>query len=233
MQQAIQQTKIPNKAISLKVTLMVALGSALEYYDFIIYGMLAKYLSFIFFPVNDNFSTNIQTFSVFAMGYLARPLGGTVIGMISDIYGRKKAFLLIMLMMAFSTFAIGLLPTYNTYGIISPILLILCRLVQGISFGAELPGASVIVNEFSQNNGIKGRLFSILLSSTSLGSLVALLVLTVLTQNFSDIEIKNGLWRLPFLLGGGLAIISFYIRKQISETPEFLLIQAQVKTEKQ
>ncbi|WP_342269956.1 MFS transporter [Rickettsia endosymbiont of Orchestes rusci] len=186
------QGKFKNNSISLKVALLTSLGSGLEYYDFVIYGMMAKYLSDIFFSMHDSLSGIIQTFIVFAVGYLIRPFGGTIIGMIADTYGRKKTF--------------GLL---------------LCRLCQGISLGAELPGATTIISEYAPANKL-GRLCSVMLSSISIGALMATAMVAILNKLYSYKEIIEWVWRVPFIIGGVLAIISYYIRKNISETPEFL-----------
>lgn len=204
-----------------KVALLASLGSGLEYYDFVIYGMMVKYIGDIFFPNHLEFISIMQAFSVFAVGYLIRPVGGVIFGMIADSYGRKKSFILVMLTMALSTLAIGLLPTYEQAGIIAPILLVICRLFQGVSFGAELPGAATIVSEFAPK-GRLGRLSSLVLSSTSLGSLLAVFTLSMLASNFTYVEITNNIWRIPFIIGGVLAVISFYIRNNITETPEFM-----------
>lgn len=205
----------------LKIALFAALGSGLEYYDFVIYGVMAQYLSELFFSVSDAFSAQLQTCSIFAVGYLARPFGGTVVGMIADIYGRKKAFLLVMFMMAFATAAIGCLPTYEQVGIFAPIALLLLRICQGLSFGAEMPGATTIVSEFAPQNK-RGLLSSVILSSTTMGALLATGMLALLTHYFSQEEMLRGLWRVPFLLGGLLAMSAYYIRRGLCETPEFI-----------
>ncbi len=205
----------------LQVAFFASLGSAFEYYDFVIYGMMAKYFREVFFPHQDESMLMMQTFTIFAVGYLVRPFGGTFVGMIADVYGRKKTFIVIMLTMSFSTLAIGLLPSYNQIGILAPIGLLLLRICQGLSFGAELPGATTIVSEFAPKNKL-GKLCSILVSSTSIGAILASFVLTILTNLFSEQDIVNGLWRLPFIIGGVLAIVSYYIRKNIFETPEYL-----------
>lgn len=213
--------KNTNGNVPLKVALFTSLGSGLEYYDFVIYGMMAKYLSDIFFSVNDSSSSMIQTFIVFAVGYLIRPFGGTIIGMIADTYGRKKTFILVMLSMGFSTMGIGLLPSYKQIGILAPIGLLIFRLCQGISLGAELPGATTIISEYTPASKL-GRLCSVMLSSISIGALMATAMVAILNKLYTYQEIIEWAWRIPFILGGILAIISYFIRKNISETPEFL-----------
>lgn len=206
---------------ALRNTIYTAIGSGLEYYDFVIYGMMAKYLAVIFFQDQGSTMQLVQTFLIFATGYLVRPIGGFLIGLYADIYGRKKAFLGSTLAIAIATMTIGLLPSYNQIGISATIILLICRVIQGISFGAELPGATIISLEHS--TGKFGKLCSIILSSTTLGSLFALMILTLLTNYFEFKQIvENGLWRIPFILGGVLGFINYYFRKNISETPQFL-----------
>lgn len=212
---------------SYRIALFASLGSGLEYYDFVIYGMMTKYLSELFFPNANGFIAQLQTCGIFAAGYLARPFGGTLVGMMADIYGRKKAFLVVMFMMAFATTAIGFLPTYEKAGILAPIALLLLRICQGLSFGAEMPGASTIVSEFSPRHKW-GMLSSIVLSSTTVGALLATAMLAVLSHFFDHEAILSGLWRIPFLMGGCLAISAYYIRRNLTETPEFII--AETKT---
>lgn len=203
-----------------RVTLLASLGSTLEYYDFVIYGMMAAYLGAVFFPSQDASLAALQSFSVFAVGYFARPLGGTLIGIIGDRLGRKPAFLLATSLMAGSTLAIAALPTYETAGILAVLLLITCRILQGLSFGAELPGAMTIVGEFSPAHQ-KGRRISLVIASTSLGALLASGVLYAATAFFSRQDMITWGWRLPFLLGGILGLCLIKARHTLQETPIF------------
>ena len=205
------------------ITLLAALGSGLEYYDFVIYGMMAKYLGALFFPSHDGISSMVQYFTIFTVGYWVRPLGGIVFGMVADLYGRKKAFSIVMLSMALSTLGMGLLPTYQQIGMAAPILMFIFRLLQGISFGAELPNAITIVSELDAKQSL-GKLCSCVLSSTAVGALFATSILAILTNLFDYEDILyHHIWRIPFLLGGILAVASYYIRREISETSEFLM----------
>lgn len=207
--------------LALKNTIYTAIGSGLEYYDFVIYGMMAKYLAVIFFQNQGPTVQLVQTFLIFATGYLVRPIGGFLIGLYADIYGRKKAFLCSTLAIAIATMTIGFLPSYNQIGVLSTIILLICRVIQGISFGAELPGATIISLEHS--TGKFGKLCSIILSSTTLGSLGALTILTLIANCFEFEQIiKHDIWRIPFIVGGILGFINYYFRKNISETPQFL-----------
>ncbi len=204
-----------------KATFLASLGAGLEYYDFIIYGMMAGYLSQLFFASDLAWIALLKAFGVFAIGYLARPFGGIVFGMIGDTFGRKKTFQTVMVLMAISTFCIGLLPTYAQIGTTASCLLVLLRLVQGLSFGAELPGALTVVCEYAKKQN-HGSYFGFVFSSVCLGSALASLVLFLLSSTIEQTQIMQWGWRIPFLLGGGLAIANYYIRKNLQETPEFL-----------
>jgi len=213
------------------VTLLASLGSALEYYDFVVYGIMATYLSVVFFPPQNYASAVLQTFLVFAVGYFARPLGGTVIGMVGDRFGRRPAFLISTTLMAAGTLFIALLPDYESFGIVSVFLLVVFRIMQGLSFGGELPGAMTIVAEFSPVSN-RGRRASLVVASTSLGALLASGVLSVLSMALSKEEIIAWGWRLPFLGGGILGLLLLIARKTIQETPIFESFQDRAKNRK-
>ncbi len=227
-------TSLPSAFTSqgLKTALLSSLGSGLEYYDFVVYGMMGAYLAPLFFPASSPLSSFLQTLSVFALGYLVRPLGGIVFGALADRYGRRQAFLKLMGLMAATTLSIGILPTYSQIGGLAPLLLVVCRIGQGISFGAELPGAIVLVSETSQEkNHSKG--CSWVISSTSLGALSASLVLFLLTTYFSQDQILEGIWRVPFLVGGVAALLFFFLRKNLKETHSFMQYMSGLKDKKQ
>ncbi len=207
-----------------KAAWLSSLGAGLEYFDFIIYGMMAEYLSTLFFVENEAWLGQIKTFAIFAVGYLARPLGGIFFGMTGDTFGRKKTFLTVMFLMAAATFGIGLLPTYAQIGGLAPCLLVFFRLLQGISFGAELPGAMTVVCEYAEKQN-QGACTSIVVASTSIGAMLASLVLYLLSGTISKDQILNWGWRIPFLLGGFLAVANYYIRNNLQETPEFSMLQ--------
>ena len=206
------------------VTLLASLGSTLEYYDFVIYGMMATYLSVVFFPPQEGSAAVLQSFLVFAVGYFARPLGGTIIGMIGDRFGRRPAFLISTTLMATSTLMIALLPSYEMFGETAILLLAGCRILQGLSFGGELPGAMTIVSEFSTEHR-KGRGASLVMASTSLGALLASGVLYALTTLLTREDIVSWGWRLPFLGGGILGLALLIARNTIQETPVFQALQ--------
>lgn len=192
----------------------------LEFYDFTLYGFFVAILSPLFFPASDPYTSLISGFGVFAVGFIPRPLGAILFGHIGDKYGRKNALTISIIFMALPTLMIGCLPTYQQIGLAAPILLILARLIQGICTGGEYNGAGIFIVEHTKTNK-KGFYGSILTASGILGSLLATLIGSFFTQKgFPDWS-----WRIPFILGGTLAVIGFYLRKNVSESPEFLAIE--------
>ncbi len=188
-----------------KTLTLAALGGALEFYDFIIFVFFAAVVSDLFFPVDmPEWLRQVQTFGIFAAGYLARPLGGIIMAHFGDKVGRKKMFSLSILLMALPTLAMGMLPTYQSIGIAAPLLLLLMRVLQGAAIGGEVPGAWVFVAEHVPRKRVGfacGTLTAGLTAGILLGSLVATLLNTVMSQD----AILAGGWRIPFFLGGSLA----------------------------
>lgn len=207
-----------------KNTILASLGVGFEYYDFIIYALMGVYLGDIFFQ-GDPASNDFYYFSIFSIGYLFRPLGGVVFGLISDKYGRKKSFSLLILAMAIATFTIGLLPTNKDFLALSVLILILARILQGVALGGELPNALVLVHESNRNNSVHS---GIITSSATAGNILALLVLFLLSKFLVKDEIVKWGWRIPFLFGGVLAAGCYFLRKNIHETNEFLKIKSEV-----
>jgi MFS family permease len=201
-------------------TIITSIGSALEYYDFVTYIMLASFLKTVFFPETDHLASMLNILAIFALGYIARPLGGVVFGYFGDRYGRKTTFLLAVLLMAFSILGIGLLPGYNTLGVFSPILLVIFRFIQGISQGAELPGAITFICEHAES-GHKGKRCGQVFMGVGVGSMLSAGVNYLLTTHLTHAQILAWGWRLPFLLGAVLAIVGYYLRRKTMETPAF------------
>lgn len=200
--------------------LPASIGAGLEYYDFIIYALLSVYLSQHFFPANNQAVSLIEVFGVFAVGYLLRPLGGLLFGHIGDRYGRKRALIIAMIGMALSTFCIGLLPAYQTLGIASPILLTLLRMLQGLSFGAELPGGITFIVEHARQRQ-RGFKSGLMIACVSLGAMFGSLLVFVLNQLINPQVMWDWGWRLPFLLGGLLAVVGYVMRRKAQETPQY------------
>ncbi|MEQ1556159.1 MAG: MFS transporter, partial [Gallionella sp.] len=167
----------------------------------------------------------LQTFGIFAAGYLARPLGGIVMAHFGDLLGRKKMFTLSILLMSVPTFAIGLLPTYAVIGIWAPILLLALRVMQGAAIGGEVPGAWVFVSEHVPPRHVGfacGTLTAGLTGGILLGSLVA----TAVNRSYSPAELLSEGWRVPFIIGGIFGFVSVWLRQYLHETPVFKELQA-------
>ncbi len=205
---------------------LAALGGALEFYDFIIFVFFAVVIGKLFFPADmPEWLRQLQTFGIFAAGYLARPLGGIVMAHFGDLLGRKKMFTLSILLMSVPTFAIGLLPTYAVIGIWAPIFLLALRVMQGAAIGGEVPGAWVFVSEHvpARHVGFAcGTLTAGLTGGILLGSLVA----TAVNRSYSPAELLADGWRVPFIIGGIFGFVSVWLRQYLHETPVFKELQA-------
>jgi MFS family permease len=204
-----------------RTLLLASLGGALEFYDFIIFIFFAVVIGQLFFPPDmPDWLRQAQTFSIFAAGYLARPLGGMVMAHFGDLLGRKRIFL-----MSVPTLLIGLLPTYAVVGIWAPLLLLLLRILQGAAIGGEVPGAWVFVAEHVRSRHVGfacGTLTAGLTGGILLGSLVA----TVVNKAYSPAEMLEFGWRVPFIIGGLFGLISVWLRQWLHETPVFRQMHA-------
>jgi MFS family permease len=208
-----------------KTLSLSALGGALEFYDFVIFVFFATVLGKLFFPADlPEWLRQLQTFGIFAAGYLARPLGGIVLAHFGDLLGRKRMFTLSIFMMAVPTLLMGLLPTYAQIGVWAPLCLLLLRVIQGAAIGGEVPGAWVFVAEHVPTRHI-GFACGTLTSGLTIGILLGSLVATLINQLFSPQELLDFAWRWPFLLGGVFGLFSVYLRGWLQETPVFAELQ--------
>ncbi len=205
----------------IKILGLSSLGGMLEFYDFIIFVFFTHIVSNLFFPSTlSSFWADINTYGVFAASYFARPLGGIIMAHFGDKSGRKRMFMLSILLMVIPTFALGLMPTFESIGYAAPIALLFIRILQGVAIGGELPGAWVFVCEHGAKKSLGFRLgifTSAVVSGILLGSVVTLIVNLIFTQQ----EIVEYAWRIPFIIGGIFGIISLYLRKFLHETPVF------------
>jgi MFS transporter, MHS family, proline/betaine transporter len=203
-----------------RIILSASLGTLLEWYDFSIYAYLAAIFARLFFPPTQANMALLWSYSVFAIGYIARPVGALLFGHFGDTQGRKKALSATILLMAISTLGIGLLPGYETLGILSPLLLILLRLLQGVAVGGEAFGSACFIIESIPTQ--KTGLFSSLIwASSVIGMLLASLVVFVTILFFQGELLYRLAWRLPFLLAALSGIIAYYIRSKTNETQAF------------
>ena len=207
-----------------RLILLASLGGALEFYDFVVYSQFARYIGLNFFPNDDEMVSLIVSFSVFAVGYFARPLGGIFFSHIGDRIGRRRVLIVTILAMSAATAGIGLLPTYAEWGITASILLVLLRIVQGFCLGGELPGAiSYVVETAPRRSGFSvGVVFFCVNTGVALAALLNLVVHEMLTPE----EIQAWGWRIGFLVGGGLGLVSFVLRLKLEESREFARIRA-------
>ncbi|MCG6577376.1 MFS transporter [Pseudomonas sp. AF32] len=205
---------------------LAALGGALEIYDFIIFVFFALTLSQLFFPPEmPDWLRLLQSFGIFATGYLARPLGGILMAHFADRLGRKRVFSLSILMMALPCLLIGVMPTYAQIGYFAPLLLLALRILQGAAVGGEVPSAWVFVAEHAPTQH-RGYALGFLQAGLTFGYLLGALTATVLARLFTPTEILDYAWRLPFLLGGVFGVIGVWLRRWLSETPIFMALQA-------
>src|ERR1700730_9212306 len=220
MQTSYSPSPRPLTLAEIRTLALASLGGALEFYDFVIFVFFAAVIGKLFFSASlPEWMREIQTFGIFAAGYLARPLGGVVIAHFGDIHGRKRMFTLSILLMAIPTLLIGCLPTYHAAGVVAPLLLLMMRVLQGVAIGGEAPGGWVFVAEHAQQRA--GLAIGLLTGGLSLGILLGSLVAVGLNATFSQAEIASGLWRLPFVLGGVFGFIAMFLRRWLNETPVF------------
>lgn len=208
-----------------KTLSLSALGGALEFYDFVIFVFFAAVVGKLFFPAEmPEWLRLMQTFGIFAAGYLARPLGGVIMAHFGDLLGRKRMFTLSIFMMAVPTLLMGLLPTYAQIGMAAPLLLLLLRLIQGAAIGGEVPGAWVFVAEHVPARHI-GFACGTLTSGLTFGILLGSLMATLINSLYSPEQVLDWAWRVPFLIGGVFGLFSVYLRQWLHETPIFAELQ--------
>jgi MHS family proline/betaine transporter-like MFS transporter len=210
----------PRAAGSRRAVTAAVLGNLLEWYDFAVYGYLALILAAHFFPKGDEVAALLATFAAFGVGFIVRPLGGILIGRLGDVKGRKAALMLTIFLMAAGTVLIGLLPSYQSIGIWAPALLVLARLVQGFAAGGEWGGATAFIVEWAPERR-RGLFGSFQQSSVAAGLLLGSGVTALLSSVLTADQLEAWGWRLPFLLGGILAPLGIYMRRNIEETPAF------------
>jgi MFS family permease len=209
-----------------KVILASSLGTIFEWYDFYLYGSLAVIIGAQFFSAFDPTTRNVFALLAFAAGFLVRPFGALVFGRIGDLVGRKYTFLITILIMGFSTFFVGLLPSYEQIGWVAPVLLIALRMAQGLALGGEYGGAAVYVAEHAPQ-GRRGFYTSFIQTTATVGLLLSLLVILTLRLWMGEEGFQRGTgypiagWRIPFLLSVVLLGISVWIRLQMHESPAF------------
>lgn len=211
-----------------------SVGTLIEWYDFYIFGSLATVIASQFFPNTNPTAALLSTLATFAAGFIVRPFGALVFGRLGDLIGRKYTFLLTLVLMGGSTFAIGLIPSYATIGFAAPILVLILRLLQGLALGGEYGGAATYVAEHAPANK-RGYFTSWIQTTATLGLFVSLGVI-LLTRHSLDADPETSIrkfnewgWRIPFLVSIILVVVSIYIRLKMNESPLFAKLKAEGK----
>ncbi|MFD6323792.1 MFS transporter [Streptomyces sp. NPDC058442] len=208
-----------------------ALGSALEWFDFSVYGALsATVFPQLFFPDLAPGTALLASFATFGVGLVARPLGGLVFGMLGDRLGRRNVLMFTLLLMGAASVLIGLLPTYATVGMVAPLALVTLRFLQGFALGGEHTGSQLMVMEHSasRRRGLAGALMSV---GSPISQVLATLTLTGLAAWLTEDQFTGWGWRIPFLLSVALIAVGYYIRHRVEETPAFLASESKSESE--
>ena len=192
-------------------------GNLVEWYDFYAYAFTSLYFAHSFFPKGDQTTQLLQTAAVFAIGFLMRPIGGYVFGFVADKFGRKTSMMISVLMMCAGSLAIALLPTYATIGKAAPVLLLLARMVQGLSVGGEYGTSATYMSEVAVP-GQRGFFASFQYVTLIGGQLLASLVILIVQQSMSDGDLRSWGWRVPFLIGALCALVALVLRASLHET---------------
>jgi len=208
-----------------------AAGTVIEWYDFYLYGVLAAFFSTQFFPKGNETAALLASLATFGAGFAVRPFGAAFFGRIGDIVGRKFTFLVTITVMGLSTAAVGVLPTYETIGILAPILLVTFRLLQGLALGGEYGGAAIYVAEHSRDEE-RGRSTSWIQTTATVGLLLALAIIFITRSSMSAEAFTSYGWRLPFILSAVLVVIALIIRMRLRETPLFSQLKAEGRSSK-
>jgi MFS family permease len=207
--------------LEIRTLSLAAIGGALEFYDFIIFVFFAQVIGKLFFAAAvADWVRQAQVFGIFSAGYVARPIGGIVMAHFGDTRGRKRVFVVSVLLMAVSTLLVGLLPTYQSIGTVAPLLLLFLRLLQGVAIGGEVPGAWVFVAEHARRGRV-GLAIGLLTCGLSFGILLGSFTTACLNHVFTRPQIAAGAWRIPFVIGGVLGFIAMWLRRWLAETPVF------------
>ncbi|HET6239231.1 MAG TPA: MFS transporter [Acetobacteraceae bacterium] len=202
-----------------------AIGQVFEIFDFVIYGFFAVAIGRAFFPSADPIASLLASFATFAVGFLMRPVGAMVIGWYGDRFGRRKALVITIGLMAFATGCTGLIPSYGLIGVWGAFLLVICRMLQGFSTGGEWGGAAAFLVEHAPS-GRRGLIGSLQQAATALGAMGATFSAAILTSTLSAESFFAWGWRIPFLIGFVLGPVGYYLRTRVAETPAFRRAEA-------
>jgi MFS transporter, MHS family, proline/betaine transporter len=218
--QATAATSVEDAATVRRAVIACAIGQVFEIFDFVIYGFFAVAIGRAFFPSTDPIASLLASFATFAVGFLMRPVGAMVIGWYGDRFGRRKALVVTVGLMAVATGATGLIPSYAAIGLLGPVLLLICRMLQGFSTGGEWGGAAAFLVEHAPT-GRRGLIGSLQQAATAIGAMCATFSAAILTTTLSAESFFAWGWRIPFLIGFVLGPVGYYLRTRVAETPAF------------
>ncbi len=204
-----------------KILVSSMIGNALEWYDFVLYVQFSTIIGKLFFPSDDPFTSLLATFGIFAVGFVMRPVGGILFGILGDKFGRKSALVFSILMMAIPTALIGFLPTYQQIGVAAPILLTLIRLLQGLALGGGFSGCMTFIVEHAPDEK-RGIIGSSTMFSLGAGVLLGIIVSLGFSTYLPEEEFMSWGWRLPFIISLAIGMVAFYIRNHVNESPIYL-----------
>jgi MFS family permease len=215
-----------------RVIFASSLGTVFEWYDFYLYATLAPFFAALFFPPGNDTAALLSAFATYAAGFLVRPFGAIIFGRLGDLAGRKYTFIVTILVMGIATFAVGLLPTFESIGWMAPVLLVSLRLLQGLALGGEYGGAATYVAEHARPHS-RGFATSWIQTTATLGFFMALVVIGACRFFlFEPGDFAEWGWRLPFLVSLVLLIVSVYIRLKLNESPVFLKMREEGRASK-
>lgn len=210
------------------VIIASSVGTLIEWYDFFLFGTLATILAQQFFPKGNDTAAFLSTLATFAAGFVVRPFGALVFGRLGDLVGRKYTFLVTLILMGGSTFAIGLVPGYASIGILAPILVVSLRLLQGLALGGEYGGAATYVAEHAPE-ARRGYYTSFIQTTATFGLFMSLGVILAVRQGLGTDAFAEWGWRIPFLISALLVVVSIFIRMRMHESPMFAKIKSEGK----
>ena len=213
----------------LSVIIASSVGTLIEWYDFYIFGSLAVVISTQFFPQGNPTAAFLSTLATFAAGFVVRPFGALFFGRLGDMIGRKYTFLVTLLLMGGSTFLIGCVPDYKTIGFFAPLLVLLLRLLQGLALGGEYGGAATYVAEYAPPHK-RGFWTSWIQTTATIGLFVSLTVILITRKTLGVSQFEDWGWRIPFWISILMVLISFFIRKNMKESPVYAKLKAEGKS---
>lgn len=208
-----------------------SLGTLIEWYDFFIFGSLSVVLSTKFFPADNPTAAFLSTLATFAAGFVVRPFGALFFGRLGDLIGRKYTFMVTLMLMGGATFIIGITPSYESIGFLAPLIVLCLRLLQGLALGGEYGGAATYVAEHSPKDQ-RGYWTSWIQTTATFGLFISLAVILITRYLLSEQQFDDWGWRIPFIISIFMVYVSYLIRKNMDESPEFKKVKAEGKTVK-